>query len=368
MSGFLARVVDRALGVARVARPRREPYETANRAPGAFFAGTGGTRPFTATSEWNSAQDVLHERSVGGQRAEFSAWPFEGRSGGGHVSESRDSSDERARGFEDGLGRDAREIGFASHDAFRDTNSRSAPEARNSHAYRIRQRLEERAFSSREPAVQAAFVRDDVRAGAGDELFDADLERERNEAREAALADHRSAIAATAGRPEFGERTASPEFDGPAQRGALEHESVRELTGLPGGAANERRGAIDEVAPNQKGGANEHGGANGTAAAYRDAAANSGAQTNAGADADGSHALPARAASARDASAPADFAHADAAHGDRIADDNLTINVSIGRIDLARPAPAPAPPPVRPSAPRRSLSDYLSERRKVCGR
>ncbi|GAC1623398.1 MAG: hypothetical protein NVS4B5_15620 [Vulcanimicrobiaceae bacterium] len=50
-------------------------------------------------------------------------------------------------------------------------------------------------------------------------------------------------------------------------------------------------------------------------------------------------------------------------------DDALTINVSIGRIDIVRPTPASLPTPVaRPSQPRPSLGDYMRLREKVRGR
>jgi hypothetical protein len=50
----------------------------------------------------------------------------------------------------------------------------------------------------------------------------------------------------------------------------------------------------------------------------------------------------------------------------RAADDDLTIDISIGRIEVARPAPAPVT--ARPAAPRSTLDDYLRLRAKVRGR
>ena len=50
-------------------------------------------------------------------------------------------------------------------------------------------------------------------------------------------------------------------------------------------------------------------------------------------------------------------------------DEALTINVSIGRIDIVRPTPPSPPSPVaRPSSPRPSLDDYMRIREKVRGR
>ncbi len=64
----------------------------------------------------------------------------------------------------------------------------------------------------------------------------------------------------------------------------------------------------------------------------------------------------------RDDRAPAD-------HARPIDDEALTINVSIGRIDIVRPTPPSPPPPVaRPSTPRPSLDDYMRVRAKVRGR
>ena len=52
-----------------------------------------------------------------------------------------------------------------------------------------------------------------------------------------------------------------------------------------------------------------------------------------------------------------------------IDDEALTINVSIGRIDIVRPTPPSPPSPVaRPSSPRPSLDDYMRIREKVRGR
>jgi hypothetical protein len=49
----------------------------------------------------------------------------------------------------------------------------------------------------------------------------------------------------------------------------------------------------------------------------------------------------------------------------RAAGDDLTIDISIGRIEIARPAPAPVP--AGPAAPRSTLDDYLRVRAKVRG-
>lgn len=61
--------------------------------------------------------------------------------------------------------------------------------------------------------------------------------------------------------------------------------------------------------------------------------------------------------------------HAPADHDRPMDDEALTINVSIGRIDIVRPTPPSPPPPVaRPSTPRPSLDDYMRVRARVRGR
>lgn len=49
-------------------------------------------------------------------------------------------------------------------------------------------------------------------------------------------------------------------------------------------------------------------------------------------------------------------------------DDALTINVSIGRIDIGNPPPVIAPPAARPAQPRPTLGDYMRLREKIRAR